>query len=62
LFRADLAAKKRAGIRYAGMNFVGNYEDLQEIAHWCWKKIPIAPEEIEVTYQGETFRIFPPPK
>jgi hypothetical protein len=51
--------EKPAGFRYAGMNFIGNYDDLQEIAHWCWTKIPIAPEEIEVTYQGETFRLCP---
>jgi hypothetical protein len=26
------------------------------------KQSRVAPEEIEVTYQGETFRLFPPPK
>lgn len=54
--------EKRAFFHYAGMDFVGNIDDRDEIAHWCWTKIPIAPEEIEVTYQGETFQLFPPPK
>jgi hypothetical protein len=44
------------------MNFVGNYDDLHDIASWCWTKIPMAPEEIEVTYQGKTFQLLPPPK
>jgi hypothetical protein len=39
---------------YAGMNFVGHYDDLHDIAHWCWTKISVSPEEIEVTYQDKT--------
>jgi hypothetical protein len=50
---------KRAYFSYAGMNFVGNFDDAVDIAIWLWQNINYPVSPVKITYQRETYRLFP---
>jgi hypothetical protein len=50
---------KRAYFDYAGLSFVGNFDDAVDIAVWLWQNVNYPASPVKITYQREVYRLFP---
>lgn len=51
--------KYAVGFDYAGRHFAGHIKDVEQIARWLWKNVPVPSEPVRYEYQGQTFTLMP---